>query len=38
LRSAQRAKQNEGPDRDKRGLLGKLFGDIGSIGGMFGLI
>jgi hypothetical protein len=36
LRTA--AKQNQSPDRDKQGLLGKLFGDIGTIGGLFGLI
>ena len=26
------AQQNQSPNRDKQGLLGKLFGDIGSIG------
>ena len=36
LRSA--AKNNQGPDRDKQGLFGKLFGDLGSIGGMFAFI
>ena len=36
LRSA--AQQNQGPNRDKQGLFGKLFGDLGTIGGLFGLI
>jgi hypothetical protein len=34
----QAAKQNQTPDPDKQGILGKLFGDIGTIGGLFGLL
>ena len=32
------AQQNQSPNRDKRGLPGKLFGDIESLGKLFGFI
>jgi hypothetical protein len=32
------AAQNQSPDRDKHGLLQKAFGDLGSLGKLFGFI
>jgi hypothetical protein len=32
------AAQNQSPNRDQQGMLQKLFGDIGSLGKLFGFI